>query len=64
MLFIHGDRDDFVPSWMVHPLFEAKPGPKQLWITTDCGHNDSYSHHTEEYIQAVRAFSIKNPIDY
>ena len=54
MLFIHGDRDDFVPSWMVQPLYEAKPGPKQLWITTDCGHNDSYARHTEEYIKAVR----------
>lgn len=53
MLFIHGDRDDFVPSWMVNPLYEAKPGPKQLWITTDCGHNDSYARHTEEYIKAV-----------
>ena len=54
MLFIHGDRDDFVPSWMVQPLYEAKPGSKQLWITTDCGHNDSSARHTEEYIKAVR----------
>lgn len=53
MLFIHGDRDDFVPSRMVRPLYEAKPGSKQLWITKDCGHNDSYSHHTEKYIRHI-----------
>ena len=28
MFFIHGDADDFVPTWMVHPLYEAKPQPK------------------------------------
>ena len=32
MLFIHGDNDTFVPTWMVYPLYEAKPQPKALWI--------------------------------
>ena len=32
MLFIHGDADTFVPTWMVYPLYEAKPEPKELWI--------------------------------
>ena len=53
MLFIHGDNDDFVPSWMVYSLYEAKPEPKQLWITPDCGHNDSYARHTDKYIEAI-----------
>ena len=29
MLFIHGDADDFVPTRMVYPLYEAKPGEKE-----------------------------------
>ena len=32
MLFIHGDADDYVPTWMVYPLYEAKPGEKELWL--------------------------------
>ena len=27
MLFIHGDADTFVPTWMAYPLYEAKPEP-------------------------------------
>ena len=35
MLFIHGDSDTFVPTEMVYRLYEAKPQPKELWITKD-----------------------------
>ena len=56
MLFIHGDDDTFVPSWMVHPLYEAKQGEKDLWITKGTKHARSYSDYREEYIQRVRAF--------
>ena len=56
MLFIHGDDDTFVPSEMVHPLYEAKRGEKELWITKGTKHAQSYSDYREEYIQRVRAF--------
>lgn len=56
MLFIHGDDDTFVPSEMVHPLYEAKQGEKDLWITKGTKHAQSYSDYREEYIQRVRAF--------
>lgn len=56
MLFIHGARDNFVPTWMVHSLYKAKQGPKTLWITPDCGHNDSYRFHTSHYIRRVCDF--------
>lgn len=26
MLFIHGNKDDYVPTWMVHELYKAKEG--------------------------------------
>ncbi|WP_376744082.1 alpha/beta hydrolase [Prevotella brunnea] len=57
MLFIHGDADDFVPSWMVHPLFKAKPQPKELWITKGTKHAESYKDYPEEYIRKVAAFA-------
>lgn len=59
MLFIHGDTDDFVPTWMVHPLYEAHRGEKQLWITEGVEHAFSYRQYPEEYIDLVKDF-----IDY
>ncbi len=56
MLFIHGDNDDFVPSWMVHPLYKAKPQPKALWVTRGCRHAQSYRDYPAEYTAKVRAF--------
>ena len=56
MLFIHGDNDHFVPSWMVHPLYEAKPGPKSIWVTRGTEHAMSYSDYTEEYVRQLHAF--------
>ena len=56
MLFIHGDNDHFVPSWMVHPLYEAKPGRKSLWTPHGTQHAMAYGDYTEEYIRQVRAF--------
>ena len=53
MLFIHGDNDRFVPSWMVQPLYEAKPGSKSLWITKGTAHAESYDDHREEYTQRI-----------
>ena len=60
MLFIHGDQDTFVPTWMVHPLYEAKSEPKELWIVPGVDtHAWSYRMHPEEYTEKVRAFTQK-----
>lgn len=56
MLFIHGDKDDFVPTWMVYPLYEAKPEPKTLWIAPGSDHAKAYQDHPEEYTEQVRRF--------
>lgn len=53
MLFIHGDKDTFVPTWMVYPLYEAKPHPKSLWIAPGSGHAFAYRDHRKEYIKKV-----------
>ena len=56
MLFIHGDRDAFVPTRMVYQLYEAKRGEKVLWITDSTDHALSYKNHREEYVRRVGAF--------
>ena len=59
MFFIHGDKDDFVPTWMVHPLYEAKPAPKELWLVPGAAHAVSYKENKVEYTRRVRDFTGK-----
>lgn len=59
MLFIHGDNDTFVPTWMVYPLYEAKPQPKALWIAHGSKHADAYGDYKEEYTHRVVEFVKK-----
>lgn len=56
MFFIHGDADRFVPTWMVHPLYEAKSGEKELWIVPGAAHAVSYKENKREYTRRVGAF--------
>ncbi len=57
MLFIHGDSDDFVPTWMVHELYAVKSEPKQLWVSEGVAHARSYDTYPEEYTARVKAFT-------
>lgn len=59
MLFIHGDADDFVPYWMMQPLYEAKPEPKECWTAPGSGHAKAYKDHPQEYTQLLREFLKK-----
>lgn len=56
MLFIHGSRDTFVPTAMVHRLYDAKPSQKELWITEGAKHAESYLKYREEYVQRISDF--------
>lgn len=56
MFFIHGDKDTYVPTWMVYPLYEAKPEPKELWIVPGAAHAVSYQENKQEYTDKVKAF--------
>lgn len=60
MFFIHGDEDTFVPTWMVYPLYEAKPQPKELWIVPGVEHAEAYLKEKEEYTKRVSDFLNKN----
>lgn len=41
-LFIHGDRDNFVPTYMVYDLYNACSADKDLLIVEGAGHAQSY----------------------
>jgi hypothetical protein len=41
-LFIHGDQDDFVPTYMVYELYNACKAPKDLLVIEGAGHAESF----------------------
>ena len=59
MFFIHGDSDKYVPTYMVHEVYAAKPDPKELWIVPKTAHAKSYQNYPEEYTERVRRFVKK-----
>lgn len=60
MLFIHGEQDDFVPTWMLMPCYEAKTqGYKEYWIAPGSAHVRSITDHQAEFTAHVRAFLDK-----
>lgn len=59
MLFIHGDADTFVPTSMVHELYEAKSSPKQIWLAPNVDHAHAYREYPEEYTKIVKDFLDK-----
>jgi len=59
MLFIHGEKDDYVPTYMVYELYEAKPQPKELWTVANADHATSYKLNKETYTEKVKQFINK-----
>ncbi|MWJ30585.1 alpha/beta fold hydrolase [Saccharibacillus sp. WB 17] len=56
MLFIHGSDDVFVPTSMVHELYEACPSEKDLLIVQGAGHGDSFLIDKAGYTRKVTEF--------
>lgn len=56
MLFIHGEKDTYVPTQMAYSLYEAKPEPKELWIVPNAAHAVSYKENKEKYTGKIREF--------
>lgn len=59
IFFIHGDKDDFVPTFMSVDNYNAYKGPKELWLVKDARHVQSYSLYKEEYESKVLSFFDK-----
>ncbi len=60
ILFIHGDRDDYIPSSNMTTLATAaRTAPNanvQTWLVPGASHAQSFNTHTQEYIARVVAF--------
>lgn len=55
-LFIHGDADEFVPSYMANQLYEACNSEKDLLIVPNAGHGTSYNTDFRSYKNKVNEF--------
>lgn len=59
MLFIHGEKDTFVPTKMVYANYHASSGPKELWLVPGASHAKSFATHPYEYQQKIERFLNK-----
>jgi len=58
-LFIHGGKDDYVPTSMVYDLYGAKIGDKELHVFENSKHATSYVDYGYEYVKVVHEFLDK-----
>ncbi len=56
VLFIHGERDSYIPHEQPGELFEAAGEPKEIWMAPGSDHAVARLDHPEEYIGRVLAF--------
>ena len=59
MLFIHGTKDDFVPTYMVNELYDACSSDKDILLVEGAGHAESYPTDSAAYEAKVRSFIDK-----
>lgn len=55
VLFIHGDKDLFVPTYMVYELYDACTSEKELFVVEGADHAKSYHINKEGYEAQIKA---------
>ena len=56
ILFIHGEKDTFVPVWMCRKMYESCASKKKMLIVEGAAHGESYYKNTKQYEQALDEF--------
>jgi hypothetical protein len=56
MLFIHGERDTYIPLEQAQVLYRLARGPKSLWVVPGARHNQSIHQQPESYERRLVAF--------
>lgn len=64
VMLIHGEADDFVPSYMSEQGYAACVGPKDLLIVEGAGHGVSFLVDKQTYTQRVIAFLERHLEDF
>lgn len=59
MLFVHGDKDDFVPTYMGHELYDLCGNEKDILIVEGAIHASSIVVGTEKYLAKLTGFIDK-----
>ncbi|MGM9892586.1 alpha/beta hydrolase [Limosilactobacillus sp.] len=56
IFFIHGEKDDYVPSYMALENYQATKAPKDLWIVNNATHAESFWINPTDYRDHVVHF--------
>ena len=56
ILFIHGEKDVYVPVGMAYENYAATHAPKQLWIVKNASHAESFWRNPDRYRQHIAQF--------
>lgn len=56
IFFIHGEKDDYVPSYMALENYQATSAPKDLWLVENATHAESFWINPAVYRQRVVQF--------
>lgn len=56
MLFIHGEKDSYLPVEQSRRLYALAGQPKTLWIAPGARHNQAVVHHPEFYMRLTTVF--------
>ncbi len=56
MLFIHGQRDSYLPVELSRQLYALAPQPKAFWVAPKAKHNQAVVLHPERYAELTIAF--------
>lgn len=59
ILFVHGEKDDYVPTYMGIELFNAKKDKKELYIAPNAKHAEAIVKNLNEYEKVVHNFLAK-----
>lgn len=59
IIFIHGDGDDFVPSYMSEQMHGVCPTEKAIFVAKGAGHGLAFLKDADGYYRAVREFDKK-----
>lgn len=59
MLFIHGDKDEFVPSYMLDQVYDAANCEKQKLVIKGAGHTEASKKDPQTYWSTVSGFINK-----
>lgn len=59
ILFFHGEKDDYVPAYMIKQLYDACPTKKEMMLVPDAFHAKSYQTHPDVYEKKFNEFFYK-----